>query len=191
MRLMAREGFFWTDEEDAFFRENYGKIPTAEIAKKVGRTKTAVQDRARRCGIVASRDGKHPSLTWTPEEDAFLRAHYLEWEARRIGNELGKTKNSVIGRANRLGLQSPKKGRIPPRPSQIVVSVPREVDMAGERQKGCQWIEGDPLRGDHTYCGKPLKRGSRFSYCEEHHLVVFRKAIPKEQRQHFSFQKRG
>ena len=47
--------------------------------------------------------------TWTQDEDAELRRLFgLKWSASQIGNKLGKTKNSVISRARRIGVAIPK-----------------------------------------------------------------------------------
>jgi hypothetical protein len=42
---------------------------------------------------------------FTDIEDSYIRAHYgLDMQAAQIALHLGRTKNMVIGRANRLGL---------------------------------------------------------------------------------------
>ena len=42
---------------------------------------------------------------WTPERDAQLRAHWASGlSTRRIGDAMGLSKNSIVGRAHRLGL---------------------------------------------------------------------------------------
>jgi hypothetical protein len=42
--------------------------------------------------------------SWSIKEDAILRKHVGHYSMRKIGEMLGRTKNSVIGRANRLML---------------------------------------------------------------------------------------
>jgi hypothetical protein len=44
--------------------------------------------------------------SWTEKEDAILRKHIGHYSMREIGEMLGRTKNSVIGRANRLGIMT-------------------------------------------------------------------------------------
>ena len=47
----------------------------------------------------------HPAMKmWTSDEDAFLRKWCGRYAMREIAKMLGRTKNSVIGRANRLGI---------------------------------------------------------------------------------------
>lgn len=121
---------------------------------------------------------------WTDAEDEQLRRLYSSsLTARQIGDLLGGlSKNSVIGRANRLGLGQRK-------PSADDRTATPPVAQIGElgRARGCQWIDGDPLQPGWSFCGERLKEGSRFSYCANHHKVVFRKAIPQGERQHFRF----
>lgn len=45
---------------------------------------------------------------WTPVQDAFLRKHYKVMEVAEIGKCLKRTRNSVIGRAYKLGLSTPR-----------------------------------------------------------------------------------
>lgn len=44
------------------------------------------------------------STNWTKEQDDFLKEQYRAISAAVIAERLGKTRNAVIGRANRLGL---------------------------------------------------------------------------------------
>lgn len=53
-------------------------------------------------------------MKWTPDQDAYLKRYYHDISARDIGRFLGYTKQSVIGRAFRLGLSEKKSaGRHP------------------------------------------------------------------------------
>lgn len=125
--------------------------------------------------------GRAHEHQWTAAEDEQLRRLYSSsLTARQIGDLLGGlSKNSVIGRANRLGLGQRKSSG----------DDRREPSPIGElgRARGCQWIDGDPLTPGWSFCGERLKEGSRFSYCANHHKVVFRNAIPQGERQHFRF----
>lgn len=62
-------------------------------------------------------------LEWNPEQLAELRSLWAKgWTAKRIGDKLGITRNAVVGKARRLGLE----GRVPsvhPRPIQKQVRI--------------------------------------------------------------------
>lgn len=46
------------------------------------------------------------SVTWTPEKDDMLRSMLADgYSSSLIANELGFTRNAVIGRKHRLGLR--------------------------------------------------------------------------------------
>jgi hypothetical protein len=52
---------------------------------------------------------EHDDRAWADVEIAFLRQHYKTpgWSASKIGAKLGRTRNEVIGKANRLKLCRP------------------------------------------------------------------------------------
>lgn len=47
------------------------------------------------------------STSWSQEDDDYVRDNYREKSAAKIAEALGRTKNSIIGRARRLGLGKP------------------------------------------------------------------------------------
>lgn len=49
-----------------------------------------------------------------------------------------------------------------------------------ENGKGCQWLEGDPK--DRNFCGRPVKKGAKYPWCEEHHARVYQKPTAKQVR---------
>lgn len=95
--------------------------------------------------------------------------------ARLIGEDIGLSKNAVVGKAHRLGLPERdypikdtcwrvKPGPVPPLKSPPVQVWPKETEpMLRHRQ--CQWFESDELK-DANKCGKPAVRGR--SWCAEH-----------------------
>jgi hypothetical protein len=53
------------------------------------------------------------TVTWTPEEDAFIQASLTEGLTyAQIGARLNTTRNAVIGRSKRIGLVGPEHARI-------------------------------------------------------------------------------
>ena len=79
---------------------------------------------------------------WTQEQDDFLREQYRAISTRAIGERLGKTKNAIIGRANRLGITKPY----------------REVFGYGDAPR--QYRRARKSRGDGLG-GKSLNRGAK------------------------------
>jgi hypothetical protein len=86
----------WTENEIAFLRENYGKIPHEVIARELGRTPYAVRLKAQRLGIYAKR--------WTPDKEEFLKKHY-DMPIEELCRILGETEKSIYMKALKLGLR--------------------------------------------------------------------------------------
>ncbi|HEY3887773.1 MAG TPA: hypothetical protein VGL73_04310, partial [Caulobacteraceae bacterium] len=91
----------WTEAEDAVLREGYGKIPTPELARKIGRPKGGVFNRAWALGI------KHGWCTpFSADED---RAIKIAWATGISMVDLSKTLDrdpAVVGKhARHLGVR--------------------------------------------------------------------------------------
>ena len=132
---------------------------------------------------------------WTMARDILLQQM---WESgvgtTAIGVSLGCSKNAIIGRARRLGLdrrpspikrlgpgESPKRRRsrakaavlkparvVPPKPSPAplppVAYVPLEA-----RRRGCLWpMWNHRERATHLYCGEPVSPGCAYPWCAAH-----------------------
>ncbi len=89
-------------------------MPHAHIAEAVGCLPQTVAILARRYrGYKPARDDR----AWTAKETAFLTKRYKTkgWSAADIADHLGRTRDEVIGKANRLGLCRP-----PPKPQKTI-----------------------------------------------------------------------
>lgn len=147
---------------------------------------------------------------WTDEEVEKLRelAKTANLSAGAIGNQMGKTRNAIIGKALRLGIRLPgavgvraiKAARVatprkaPQKPVQALrreevqtyqppsepPPSPRNFEPARGQShfKTCQWFFGDPRAGDFSKCSNPTFGGS--SFCEHHHRRVY---VPPQPRQ--------
>jgi hypothetical protein len=84
-------------------------MPIQHAAEAIGTTWTTVRRHLMLRGLYTP---TRPAdrIRWGEKEDTILRKHYNSFAgaAHMIADMLGTTRNSVIGRANRLGLQRPK-----------------------------------------------------------------------------------
>jgi len=94
-------GTSWSAGDDDVLRAGYGRVPTADLAARVGRGIDATRQRARVIGLakpVAAR------ITWTAEADDVLRAGYLRSPTADLAARLGTTIEAVWARARTLQL---------------------------------------------------------------------------------------
>lgn len=98
-------------------------------------------------------------MGWGPETESELRRLWDEGRtASQIARAIGVTRNAVIGKARRLGLD--------PRPSPIVWSPKPQPARGAGTFPVCQWIEAEPTCDDTCKCRRPTVAGS--PYCAEH-----------------------
>ena len=88
--------------------------------------------------------------------------------ARDIAEKLGEgiTRNAVIGKANRLGLNEIKNE------NKIVLSDNTDK-MFHLKIKGCRWPFGDPGTDEFRFCGATQEIGK--PYCLDHCMLAYRK----------------
>ena len=136
---------------------------------------------------------------WTKENIEFLQKHWGTCTAREISEKMGAgfTRNSIIGKASRLGLSAKiktrkassnqyqennleennikaKKGRRSKFKSLII-----EKDFEPENPKtleeldenSCKWPIGHPNEKDFYFCGRTSLKD--FSYCKLHLLYAY------------------
>ena len=122
----------------------------------------------------------------------------------QIGKLLGFTKNAVVGKAHRIGLErrpSPirrtavkpdrKKARSPIVPTLKFETLKEEVKETPKQtfqpavknlfntqtKRGCEWPEGHPDESDFKFCGKD--RFEDKPYCLEHCAVAY--VVPEKE----------
>ena len=158
---------------------------TSEAMAALGMSRTGVGQRRRALGLPAR--GKR---TVSEERDDELRRLWNEGAtAREIGRRLGISAGTVLSRRAQLGL--PPRTKACPQTAAPPAPEPDRVgpDLAPCRLRGlpirdvpigppprtCQWIDGDPLSGDWSFCGAPSVRGARAPYCEAHLARAYRR----------------
>ena len=139
-------------------------------------------------------------MSWNQQKVEDLKKLWNEGVATsRIGEQLGFTKNAVIGKAFRLGLERRQNSRKKTARSQSISSVTmyRESSPSGHSQitqkrevtrrrekfsfkksivgtgsfKSCQWPIGDPLEEGFHYCGG--QNIPTKPYCIEHYKRAY------------------
>jgi GcrA cell cycle regulator len=167
---------YWTPEEDAHLRSlrrRYGNV--AEVAARIpGRSVNACRQHARLLGI-----GFSPAV-YRPRWAAYtsdLLTHYWNVEKLSAGEcakRLGISRNAVIGRAHRLGLDARES------------PIKRPGKPVEQPTDGCQWLTGDR---PFTPCSAAREPGK--PYCAKHCARAFTAKPPKKEKAVFTFAPKG
>ena len=100
----------------------------------------------------------------------------------KIGNELGVSRNSIAGKAHRMGLQkrnSPisKSGELRKNQSKKNLETNKDLPLkimlrnVEWSRNRCCWPIGDPKLPGFAFCGTPITPGR--PYCEEHSNLAY------------------
>ena len=146
-------------------------------------------------------------MSWNEDNVARLRELWDQGlPTAQIGKLLGFTKNAVVGKAHRIGLErrpSPirrtavkpdrKKARSPIVPKLNFETVKEQIKETSKEQRtfippvknlytnntkrGCEWPKGHPDESDFKFCGKD--RFEDKPYCLEHCAVAY--VIPEKE----------
>lgn len=85
----------WTETEDVFLKNNYGKISTKEISEKLKRSIVGIYGRKIKLGI---RVKTHYRGWRENEHDKFIINNYQKMTAKNIGVHLGRSEASINNR---------------------------------------------------------------------------------------------
>ena len=110
-------------------------------------------------------------------EDLWKQGHPIS----KIGEILGVSRNSVAGKAHRMGLPkrsspiSSKKENSSDQKNneQSDKNIPLKIKLRGVQwsRTKCCWPEGDPKQNDFKFCGKDIFPGR--PYCDKHSLLAY------------------
>ena len=134
------KGIYTPDEVSASYRQAKDKNKQIDVlAELQGCSRKEIEELLRERGETlpeaGSRRRSNHGPNFTPEEDDQLRELIADgWEADRIGERIGRSPNSVISRAYKLGLK-PRTARSKT-PEKIEVTEPGIiVDKTGDNEK--------------------------------------------------------
>lgn len=181
----------WTPDEVTALRRhwNYNWSGVIATANSTGRSQFAVWSKASALGYRIKYSWGH----WTPEDEEALKT--LWNEAKKTANEIagimGKSRNSIIGKARRMGLSArtspikikpgnragrPKKDAAARRRAAIVGDNVHFLDLGKGQCRFPMW--GNDEAPSHIYCGCDTEGHS--NYCPDHKRLVIRKTISAE-----------
>ena len=184
---------FWSDEDVAQLRELVAAgTPYGDMAKVFGCTYDAVEAKARSLGIAYPRQER-----WSPEEVEQIRV-WLEagWSVTDIAHALGVSRGSVYHcTRTHLGHVAWHKPRVRQDSSLLLLTARVSADdddtaldddlgptttLSAVARTGCRHVYGSPLASDPAMCGRAVRDGSRFGWCE-HHERRFMRQVPADE----------
>ena len=144
---------------------------------------------------------------WTKENIEFLRQHWGTCTAREISEKMGAgfTRNSIIGKASRLGLSAKIKTRTATsnknlednldekslrsnrgrRSKSKSLSIEKDIEPENPKQleefdeNSCKWPIGHPDEDSFYFCGRSSLKD--FSYCKLHLLYAYQPKGKKDE----------
>lgn len=106
-------------------------------------------------------------MEWTTRSIEVLENGYRNGQAAAvIADLLGTSKNSIVGKAHRMGLKHPDAILPKIKVKQPVAEPPRSTIRT------CQYPFGHPKDSGFYFCGEPIRPDS--SYCVAHHAICYR-----------------
>lgn len=125
-------------------------------------------------------------MDWTDQLESRLRDLWDEGSSTRsIAGALGVTKNAIVGKAYRLGLDRRRPSNRPgsaPRPLPVVAKRTERPDhpILELRTGVCRWPLGDPRTTGFRFCLDPTEGGA--TYCPGHRAMAARTGGRDERR---------
>jgi GcrA cell cycle regulator len=111
---------------------------------------------------------------WTAAEETLIERLWKEGHsASKIGKRLGRTKNMIVGKANRMGLEARRSPIIgsqkprQPRPVRLKAPPPSRIGPVFARIGSCCWPIGEVRSPQFRFCSSPAVILGK-PYCAEH-----------------------
>ena len=89
----------WTPREIEFLKSNFKAMSRDEIAKHLGRSRNAIQDKSKSMGLLTERN------MWKDDEIEYLIRAYPSQPIADIANHLGRSEPAIKARARIEGLK--------------------------------------------------------------------------------------
>jgi GcrA cell cycle regulator len=128
---------------------------------------------------------------WTKEdEDRLIEMAGRKMSAGKIGKEMGRSRNSVIGKMDRMGLKrhphAPRRSRkraspVREKPS-LAEARPTRLVHPTEVGEGCLFPYGHPGERDFGMCGRVRERHK--PYCTSHCAIAYAKDRHEQAKTH-------
>lgn len=90
----------WTEEDETFLRENFGKLTYGEIARKLKRSKRSICHKAFNLGLSADAYAQ-----WNQEDLDLLRRNFMSMSSQELAVCLRRSVHAVRRKAHKLGLR--------------------------------------------------------------------------------------
>lgn len=90
----------WSDKDDAYLKANYAVLDEDELCRSLGRSKTAVKNRAVKLGLK-----KTARIEWTDEQILLIKENYGICDRNKLARIVGAEPAQVTSKAFQLGLR--------------------------------------------------------------------------------------
>lgn len=180
---MVRPAHFWTEKANEEFKELWlGGVHVYDMGLHFGIHEATIRAHRHALGL----PNRKISI-WTEENSNYLKENWGSSAASAIGLKLNVTRNAVIGRAQRMGLDSKKRGPVTgsqrPRPQRAPILIrppappPRkpfswpelpslDIPFLELKDGQCKF----PVIGNSVYCGHPIVLRA---YCGAHAKICY------------------
>ena len=99
--LLTSQRRDWTPQDDQIIKTNMDSMTHAEIAKRIGRTKRAIDQRIQKLDLAK----KRPNKRFTPEEITQIKKmRATKTNIQQIANSLSRSYQSVAAKIHAMGL---------------------------------------------------------------------------------------